>query len=135
MKLKPSWKSFEVDLFFSPLVQVIFEAVEAYEKTERVKWVRDWPGQTVLCVSQLYWTLEIHKAIKGGSTVTLTVLYINCGRLRKTIPNIAGDAFLQPTEIEFFFCRFLLPVYQEPIRWSLHHPHKPLESTLSRVDL
>ena len=24
---------------------------------------------------------------------------------------------------------------QEPIRWSLHLPYKPLESTLSRVDL
>ena len=24
---------------------------------------------------------------------------------------------------------------QEPMRWSLHLPYKPLESTLSRVDL
>jgi len=24
---------------------------------------------------------------------------------------------------------------QEPIKWSLHLPYKPLESTLSRVDL
>ena len=24
---------------------------------------------------------------------------------------------------------------QEPIKWSLHFPYKPLESTLSRVDL
>lgn len=32
--------------------------------------MRDWPGQTVLCVTQLYWTLEIHKAIKGGAQVS-----------------------------------------------------------------
>ena len=28
-----------------------------------------------------------------------------------------------------------IQLYQEPIRWSLHVPHKPLESISSQIDL
>ncbi|XP_013387188.1 dynein heavy chain 12, axonemal, partial [Lingula anatina] len=45
---------------------VIADSREAYETTAREKWVLDWPGQVVLAVSQIFWTLEIHEAIKGG---------------------------------------------------------------------
>ena len=39
---------------------------QAYAIEPRIEWVRDWPGQVVLCVSQAYWTKEVHEAIRTG---------------------------------------------------------------------
>ena len=39
---------------------------QAYVEDPRVKWVRDWPGQVGICVNQIYWTTEVHEAIRGG---------------------------------------------------------------------
>uniref|UniRef100_G3NCJ3 Dynein axonemal heavy chain 7 n=1 Tax=Gasterosteus aculeatus aculeatus TaxID=481459 RepID=G3NCJ3_GASAC len=48
------------------LQKVIGEAIKAYPVELRMDWVRAWPGQTVLCVSQVYWTKDIHEAITSG---------------------------------------------------------------------
>uniref|UniRef100_A0A0L8HIS0 Uncharacterized protein n=1 Tax=Octopus bimaculoides TaxID=37653 RepID=A0A0L8HIS0_OCTBM len=46
---------------------VIEEAVHDYLNISRIDWVRKWPGQVVLCGSQIYWTKETQEAIQAGS--------------------------------------------------------------------
>ncbi|RVE70747.1 hypothetical protein OJAV_G00066880 [Oryzias javanicus] len=55
------------DAMVSSVRDVIDRSRVAYEKTGRNQWVKEWPGQVVLCTSQIFWTLEVHKAFETGT--------------------------------------------------------------------
>ena len=46
---------------------VIKDAVAEYPKVARRKWVIEWPGQVVICSSQVYWTLDVENAFRNNT--------------------------------------------------------------------
>ncbi|KAL3853467.1 hypothetical protein ACJMK2_017003 [Sinanodonta woodiana] len=54
------------DVMLVSVRDVVESAYEAYPIEVRNNWVREWPGQVVLCVSSAYWTREVHEAIRSG---------------------------------------------------------------------
>ncbi|XP_053173949.1 dynein axonemal heavy chain 12 [Scomber japonicus] len=55
------------DLMIRSVRDVVARSRVAYAETPRSQWVREWPGQVVLCTSQIFWTLEVHEAIRAGA--------------------------------------------------------------------
>ena len=46
---------------------IIKEALHAYENRDRKQWVLEWPGQIVICGSQVFWTKEVEEAILANT--------------------------------------------------------------------
>ncbi|XP_027026371.2 dynein axonemal heavy chain 12 [Tachysurus fulvidraco] len=55
------------DVMVQSVRDIINRARLAYPKSKRSQWVCDWPGQVVLCTSQIYWTLEVQESIRSGA--------------------------------------------------------------------
>ncbi|XP_071374585.1 dynein axonemal heavy chain 12 [Centroberyx affinis] len=55
------------DVMLRSVRDVVARSRVAYAETPRSQWVKEWPGQVVLCTSQIFWTLEVHEAISGGA--------------------------------------------------------------------
>ncbi|XP_029912440.1 dynein heavy chain 12, axonemal [Myripristis murdjan] len=54
------------DVMLRSVRDVVAHSRVAYVETPRSQWVKEWPGQVVLCTSQIFWTLEVHEAIREG---------------------------------------------------------------------
>ncbi|EFN66875.1 Dynein heavy chain 7, axonemal [Camponotus floridanus] len=55
----------EIDMKKSVKTQVI-RAKNAFSTKARSQWVLEWPGQTILCVSKLYWTIDVTDKLPKG---------------------------------------------------------------------
>jgi dynein heavy chain len=53
----------------SSLHQQVTNAIKAYRDSPREQWVLEWPGQIVICVSQIYWTKEVTETLRSGGGV------------------------------------------------------------------
>jgi len=57
------------EMMVASIRKVIGESYLGYGETARNMWVLEWPGQTVVCVSSIYWTAEVTDAMKKPAGV------------------------------------------------------------------
>uniref|UniRef100_A0A8C3KS30 Dynein axonemal heavy chain 12 n=1 Tax=Calidris pygmaea TaxID=425635 RepID=A0A8C3KS30_9CHAR len=70
---------------------VIARSRMAYLETERKRWVLEWPGQVVLCVSQMFWTSEVHEVLCNGPELQLNdIVELVRGKLSKQTRTTLG---------------------------------------------
>uniref|UniRef100_A0A8C5GGD8 Dynein heavy chain 12, axonemal-like n=1 Tax=Gouania willdenowi TaxID=441366 RepID=A0A8C5GGD8_GOUWI len=56
------------DVMIRTVKHKIQQSYAAYDDETRSQWVKEWPGQAVLCTSQIAWTSDVHNAIKDHPT-------------------------------------------------------------------
>ena len=66
-------------------------AYEAFTKTPREKWVLEWPGQVVIAVSQIFWTLGLEQAISKGKHAVEEFLTKSNEELNEIIKLVRGE--------------------------------------------
>lgn len=60
------------EAMLSSVRQVTGESVEGYKSTPRDRWVIEWPGQIVICVSSIFWTQCVEEAMAKQNGVAVS---------------------------------------------------------------
>ena len=77
----------EEQMLFS-IRMIIKEALNAYATRDRKQWVLEWPGQIVICASQVYWTKEVEECILAN-TLPAFLLRSN-EQIKETVSLVRG---------------------------------------------
>ncbi|XP_038668758.1 dynein heavy chain 12, axonemal [Scyliorhinus canicula] len=72
------------DIMLRSVHDVIDQSQQDFPENKRSDWVVNWPGQVVICVSQMFWTAEVETAIRSGSQG----LKKYCTKLQKQLHDI-----------------------------------------------
>ena len=59
------------ELMRTSLRDVAQDSIVAYFSTVREQWILSWPGQIVICVSQIHWTSEVVDSFEDNSTLDI----------------------------------------------------------------
>lgn len=81
---------FIINFLLTIIVKVIGESIEAYVKSPRGEWVKQWPGQAVLCVTQKYWTALVHESIRNGQAAMAQYLKLCNKQIDEIVKIVRG---------------------------------------------
>ncbi|KAF3422790.1 hypothetical protein E2986_04661 [Frieseomelitta varia] len=71
-------------------------AKDAYLKQIRSKWALEWPGQTILCISKLYWTADVTAVLSKMDLMDLKKYVDNCtNELNEIVKLVRGTLSMQ----------------------------------------
>ncbi|CAG9861035.1 unnamed protein product [Phyllotreta striolata] len=81
------WLSQVEEQMLLSVLDLILRSFRNYSLVPRTHWVQKWPGQVVLCVSQMYWTNFVHLALNREEGLSVPI-YLDI--LKEQLQDIVG---------------------------------------------
>ncbi|RLU26559.1 hypothetical protein DMN91_000355 [Ooceraea biroi] len=84
----------ESDMKKSVKAQVI-RAKDAFPTKPRSQWALEWPGQTILCISKMYWTADITDKLPKGTEILMEYVETCTYELNEIVKLVRGKLSTQ----------------------------------------